>query len=60
MESKFWPKEFGFVVLIQVQVISDELSVGESMESTTTSYLAANAVLEDALVLWGGGKNNAR
>jgi len=39
-------------------MISDELCIGESQDSISTSYLAAKAELEDALA--SGGKKDAR
>jgi len=48
-ESKFWPKEYGYVVLIEVSfygttiTIPDELSTGDAQDSTSTSYLAVKA-----------------
>jgi len=50
-ESRFWPKEFGYVVLKYLfsRTISDKLYIGTPQDSTSTSFLAAKAEMEDAL-----------
>jgi len=40
--------------------ISHELSIGEPQDSTSTSYLAAKAVIEDALASMGRGEKKKR